>query len=122
MVERRERLRFASQPRHSLGISRKRLRQNFQRHVSVQTRIPRAVHFSHPARAYRAGDFIRPNFACYIQHFFCLPSSLATRHSPALSEVEGSLATGFVTVSSPAPSNSSPAKLSGLLAPYRSAR
>jgi len=42
---------FALEARHSVGVPGKRLGQDFDRHVAVQTRIRSAVHFAHSARA-----------------------------------------------------------------------
>ena len=59
MIQRRERLRFASEPRQPLRIIRKRRRQNLDGDVAIELRVTSAEHFAHTARPDGAGDFIR---------------------------------------------------------------
>ena len=51
MRQRRNRLRFALEPRQSVCIRRERLRQDFDRDVAVELLVPRSVDLSHTARA-----------------------------------------------------------------------
>lgn len=51
MVQRREQLRFPSEARHTLGIRREGLRQQLERNISLQSRIPGAIDVAHPAGA-----------------------------------------------------------------------
>ena len=58
MVQRRERLRLAVEPRRALRIRGERVRQHFQRDVALQPRIARAIHLSHAAFADEGGDLV----------------------------------------------------------------
>ena len=58
MVQRRERLRLALEPRQALGIGREGLRQHLQGNLAVQPRIARAIDLAHPARAEGGDDFV----------------------------------------------------------------
>ena len=53
VVQRRQDLRLALEPRQPLRVLRHRLRQHLDRDVAVELRVPRPVHLSHPARAER---------------------------------------------------------------------
>ena len=59
MVQRREHFRFTLEPRKPLRIGDERLRQNFQRNVPLQLRVPRAVDLPHPARTDGGDHFVR---------------------------------------------------------------
>jgi hypothetical protein len=52
MVERRQGLGFAGEPRHAIEIAGERLGQNLQGHVAIQLRVACAIHFAHSADAY----------------------------------------------------------------------
>jgi len=56
MIERRQDLRFAREPRPALRIGRECGRQYLQRDVAPQLRIPRAVDFAHSAFAQLGHD------------------------------------------------------------------
>ena len=58
MVQRRERLRFAREPRQPFGISGERVRQDLERDVAIQLRVARAIHLAHAARADERNDFV----------------------------------------------------------------
>src|SRR5215470_1386007 len=46
-------------------------RKNFDCDHTVQARVPRAVHLTHPTRAQRSNDLIRPEFgSCFEHHCF----------------------------------------------------
>src|SRR5690348_6008936 len=62
MLERRNRARLALETLLHVGFRGQMLWQNLDGDVASQPRISRAVHLSHPARAYRAGYLIRPQF------------------------------------------------------------
>ena len=70
MVERGQRLRFAGEPRQPIGIAGEGVRQDFQRDVAVQLRVPRAIHLAHAAGPDGAEDFVRTeSHACGQRHF-----------------------------------------------------
>ena len=48
MIERRQHLRFAAEPREPLGIVRDIGQQDFQRDVAIELRSARAIHLAHP--------------------------------------------------------------------------
>ena len=50
MAQRGEDLRFALKPRQAFGVACKAFGNDFQRDISFQLRIPRAVHLAHSAR------------------------------------------------------------------------
>ena len=58
MVQRRERLRFALEPREAIGIAGERVRQDLDRDVAIQLRVARAVDLAHAAFADRRDDFV----------------------------------------------------------------
>ena len=58
MVQRREGLRFALEPREPFGVVRERVRQELDRDVAIQLRVARSVHLSHAAFADLRGDFV----------------------------------------------------------------
>ena len=58
MIQRRERLRFAREPREPIGIVRERVRQDLDRDVAIQLRVARAIHLAHAAFADLRGDFV----------------------------------------------------------------
>jgi hypothetical protein len=49
MIEGRERLRLALEPRETLWIGCEQIRQSFDRDVTIQSDIARAIHLAHPA-------------------------------------------------------------------------
>ena len=51
MIQRREHLRFALEPREPIRIGRERLRQDLERDVAIQPRVAGAIHLAHAARA-----------------------------------------------------------------------
>ena len=60
MRQRRDRQGLALEPRQRVGIRGQRLRQDLDRHVASQLRVPRPIHLSHPARAQRRQDLVGP--------------------------------------------------------------
>jgi len=58
MIERTRRTSFLLEAPQSICISRERRRQNLDRYVAPQSRITRAIDFTHPARAERGDDFV----------------------------------------------------------------
>jgi hypothetical protein len=60
MRQRRNRVRFALEPRHRLRIVGDRERDNFDRHVTVQTGIACAIDLAHATRSERRLDGVRP--------------------------------------------------------------
>ena len=58
MIQRRERLRLAFEPRETIGVSGKCVRQNLDRHLSTQRRVGRPIHLAHPTFADRRGDVV----------------------------------------------------------------
>ena len=59
MVQRRQHLRFALEPRTAIGILREGRWEDFDRDISTQPRVPGAVHLTHAADAERTGNFVR---------------------------------------------------------------
>ena len=53
MVQRREHLRFAAEPREPIGIVGERVGQDLDRDVAIQLRVARAIDLAHAARAER---------------------------------------------------------------------
>ena len=51
MIERRERLGFALEPRKPIGVVGERLWQDLDRDVAIQLRVPRSKHLAHAAFA-----------------------------------------------------------------------
>ena len=51
MIQRRERLRFALEPRQALGISGERVGQDLDRDLAAERRVRRAIDLPHPAFA-----------------------------------------------------------------------
>ena len=59
MIERRERFGFALEARDTFGILGERFRQHLDRHVAIELRIARSIHFTHATHTQRAGDLER---------------------------------------------------------------
>ena len=59
MVERREQLRFTLEAGEAIGIENEGVRQDFQRHVTVERRVACAIDLAHSASANGRNDFIR---------------------------------------------------------------
>ena len=60
MRKRRDRLRFALEPRQRVGIAGDGRGQDLDRDVPIELRVPRLPDLSHPARAERREDLVRP--------------------------------------------------------------
>ena len=60
VIQRRQRLRLAREPRQPIGIAGEGVRQDFERDVAIELRIARAVHLAHPAGAQQRENFERP--------------------------------------------------------------
>ncbi len=58
MRQRRDRQSFALESRQGVWISAERLRQDLDRHIALQLRVPRPVHLSHPAHPDGREDFV----------------------------------------------------------------
>ena len=56
MIQRRERLRLALEPRHAFGVTRERVRQYLDCDLAAQRRVGRAIHLTHAPFAYRGRD------------------------------------------------------------------
>ena len=59
MIERGEELRFPAEAREAIGIVGDGGEQDFDRDVAIQLRVPRAIHFAHPAGADGSKNFVR---------------------------------------------------------------
>jgi hypothetical protein len=59
MIQRCEKLRFTTEPRDTIGIAGKYLRQDLDRDVAAQRRVAGPIHFAHPAGPDGADDFVR---------------------------------------------------------------
>jgi len=58
MIERRKRLRLASEARQAIGVDGERVGEDLQRDVAIERRVAGAVDLSHATCADRRGDFI----------------------------------------------------------------
>jgi len=58
MVQRGEQFGLALKPRQTLGVACKRVRQDFDRHVALQSRVARAVDLAHPSGADEGEDLV----------------------------------------------------------------
>ena len=58
MIERGEDLRFALEPRETIGIARECVRQDLQRDVAIELRVARAIDLAHAAGTERRDDFV----------------------------------------------------------------
>jgi len=58
MIQRRQRLRFAREAHHAVGIGRERVGEDLDRDLAIEPRVTRAIHLAHPSRAERAHDFV----------------------------------------------------------------
>ena len=56
MIQRREGLGFAGEPRQAIRIIRERVGQDLQRDVAIELRVARPIHLAHAARAERGVD------------------------------------------------------------------
>ena len=59
MIQRRERLRFALEPREPLGIGGERLGQDLDRDVATELRVARAIDLAHAAGPEGGEDLVR---------------------------------------------------------------
>ena len=59
MIQRREGLRFAREPREPFGVAREDIGQHLDRDVAIQLRIARAIDLAHAAGAQGGEDLIR---------------------------------------------------------------
>ena len=59
MVEEGEYLRLTLKACEPFGVVRKQIREDFDRDVAIELRVPRAIDFAHAARADRHADFVR---------------------------------------------------------------
>ena len=58
MIERGERLGFALEPRHAIGIGGDGVEQQLHGDAASELRIARAIHLAHPAGAERVDDLV----------------------------------------------------------------
>ena len=58
VVERREHLRLALEPRETIGVARECLGQHLQRDVAIELRVARTPHLAHAAGTEQCDDFI----------------------------------------------------------------
>jgi hypothetical protein len=82
MIQRGERLRFASEARHALRVVRKRLRQDLDRDIPIELRVARAIHLAHTAGADRAGDLVRADSAPWLHQKLTVLFTAATQILP----------------------------------------
>ena len=61
MIERRQQLRFAFEPRHALGILHEECMQRLDRHRAAQPRVGGPINLAHAARAERRDDLVGPD-------------------------------------------------------------
>ena len=55
---RRQRLRFACEPREPVGVAGERVGKDLQRDIAIELGIARAEYLAHPARADAGDDFV----------------------------------------------------------------
>jgi hypothetical protein len=67
VIQGSERSGFLLEPAKAFGRAAEFLRQNFDRHVTAEARIPRAKHFSHSTRADGGHDLERTKFGAGVQ-------------------------------------------------------
>ena len=67
MIQRRQDLRFAFEPRQPVGVERKGVWEDLERDLAVQPGIARAVDLTHPADAQSTGDFVRAKASAWSQ-------------------------------------------------------
>ena len=60
-------LRFTGEPGEPVGIVRERVRQDLQRDIAIELRVPRTEHFAHPSRADGREDFVWAEFSAGCQ-------------------------------------------------------
>jgi hypothetical protein len=58
VIQGRQRLRFACEPCEAIGILRKGVGQDLQRHVAIELRVAGPIHLPHAAFADLRGDFV----------------------------------------------------------------
>ena len=58
MIQRRQRLRLALEPRHAFGISGECVGQDLDRDLATEVRVCRPIHLAHPALAKGGSDFV----------------------------------------------------------------
>ena len=58
VIDGRQRLRFACEPREPLGVAGERVGQDLQRDIAIELRIARTEYLAHPARADAGDDFV----------------------------------------------------------------
>src|SRR5262249_60387688 len=58
MIQGREDVRLALKPRQTLGIAGNGRREDFERDLALQPRIPRPIHLAHATGAERCNDFV----------------------------------------------------------------
>jgi len=58
VIDGRQRLRFAIEPREPVGVARERIGQDLQRNIAIELRISRAEHLAHPANTDARDDFV----------------------------------------------------------------
>ena len=58
MIQRRERLRLALEPRHAFGVGGERVRQDLDRDLAAERRVRRPVDLPHAALTDQRGDFV----------------------------------------------------------------
>ena len=58
MIQRRERLRLALEPRQALGVRGERVGQDLDRDLAAERRVRRPIDLPHPAFADLRGDFV----------------------------------------------------------------
>ena len=71
MIERCGRLRFLFEAAKTFFVMRKGYRQDFDRDVAPERRLPRAIHFAHPASAKQRDDFVGPQPDTWRQLHVC---------------------------------------------------
>lgn len=78
VIERCERLRFALEPCHPVGIGRKGVRKDLDRNLAAERRIGRPPDLAHAAFADATGDFVDAEAAARLE-----------RHAPAIIPADG---------------------------------
>jgi hypothetical protein len=82
VIERRQRLGLALEPRQPRRILRHLLRQHLDRHVAVKALVARPVHHPHPTLADLRGDAVVAEPATDEVEHFPVPVGLSYRKTP----------------------------------------
>ncbi len=78
MVEARERLRLALEPRQAFRVPRHRRRQHFDRDLTTKPRVARSIDFAHPSNPKGGQQLVLPESSPWCQHASVSRANCAT--------------------------------------------